>query len=176
MLNGGSSMSSISLSLDLTTHTTHYAQPSLDSTFTLFTLSQVNDNETTRQTLYRLVREGVLDDPGYQSNDFESYHDFIEHIYPKYYWDQRETTFLALHDGKWIGLSTLSINGSEGHNGLTVVTKEYRGSGIATALKQKMILVCLERGIQRVTTKVASVNRPMLAINKKLGFIVEQET
>lgn len=64
----------------------------------------------------------------------------------------------------------LTVNGDEGHNGLTVVTKGYRGSGIATALKQKMILVCLERGIQRVTTRVASGNEPMLAINKKLGF------
>lgn len=99
----------------------------------------------------------------------------MEKIYPTCYWQQRETTFLALHNGKWIGLSTLTVKESEGFNDLTVVAKEYRGYGIATALKQKMILVCLQQGIKRITTKVASVNEPMLVINKKLGFIVEED-
>lgn len=168
-------MSSITLSLDLTKQAIYDNNPSLNPSFTVFTLSQVDDNEATRQAVYQLVREGVLDDPGHRTGDFESYPDFVEKIYPTCYWQQRETTFLALHNGKWIGLSTLTVKESEGFNGLTVVAKEYRGYGIATALKQKMILVCLEQGIKRITTKVASVNEPMLAINKKLGFIVEED-
>jgi RimJ/RimL family protein N-acetyltransferase len=167
-------MSFIRLSLDLTTvPAKHFVQLSLDPTFTLFTLSQVEDSEATRRSIYELVREGVLDDPGHQSGDFETFSVFVERIYPRCYWQQRETTFLAAHEGKWIGLSTLTINGIEAHSGLTVVTKAYRGRGIATALKRQALSACLERGVQRVTTQVARLNGAMLAINKKLGFVVD---
>ncbi|SDY75759.1 GNAT family N-acetyltransferase [Thermoactinomyces sp. DSM 45892] len=163
-------MTSIHLSLDLT-QTTLSTPPSMDPNYYFFALSSEEDSEKNRKMLYELVREGVLDDPGHKSGDFETYHDFINNIYYKHYWKHRETTFLASHHGKWIGLTTLTVNGNKAHNGLTVVTKEHRGFGIATALKQKMILVCLEKGIQSISTHVASTNDPMLSINRKLGFI-----
>ncbi|MDQ0417156.1 RimJ/RimL family protein N-acetyltransferase [Croceifilum oryzae] len=162
-------MKLIDLSLDLA-KTTPPILSSLDPMYHFFTLSSEENTEEVRQKLYHLVREGVLDDPGHKSGDFETYEDFIKNIYLHHYWKHRETTFLASHNGKWIGLTTLSIHGHKGHNGLTVVTKEYRGTGIATVLKQKMILICLEKGIQSITTHVASTNNPMLAINCKLGF------
>lgn len=53
-------MSSITLSLDLTKQAIYDNNPSLNPSFTVFTLSQVDDNEATRQAVYQLVREGVL--------------------------------------------------------------------------------------------------------------------
>ncbi len=59
-----------------------------------FTLAEVPDDETCRQHLYHLVREGVLDDPGHGAG-FESYGQFYEKIYPRCYRDHAATQFLA---------------------------------------------------------------------------------
>ncbi|MGX9706124.1 N-acetyltransferase family protein [Laceyella tengchongensis] len=169
-------MSFIHLSLDLTTiDATAISPKPLEPPYHLFTLAQAGDNEMTRRALYPLVREGVLDDPGCRSGEFESYEDFVTRIYPTSYWPHRETTLLISHGQKWIALSTLAIDGTCAHTGLTVVSKAYRGTGMATILKQHLLHICLAKGVQRVETRVAHINKPMLAINTKLGFVAIQD-
>lgn len=52
----------------------------------------------------------------------------------------------------------------------TGVIQEYRGRGIATALKLKVIEYGKKHGYRMVKTWNDSVNAPMLAVNTKLGF------
>jgi len=52
----------------------------------------------------------------------------------------------------------------------TGVIREYRGRGIATALKLKVIEFGKKNGYRTIKTWNESSNNPMLAINIKLGF------
>jgi mycothiol synthase len=56
-------------------------------------------------------------------------------------------------------------------NGATGTRREWRGKKIALALKVKNILWAKAKGIAQIKTFNDDVNRPMLAINEKLGFV-----
>ncbi|MBS3782349.1 MAG: GNAT family N-acetyltransferase, partial [Candidatus Thermoplasmatota archaeon] len=53
---------------------------------------------------------------------------------------------------------------------LTGVKQEYRGNGIATAMKVKTIKVATDKGFSKITTENETNNEAMLYINQKLGF------
>ncbi len=56
---------------------------------------------------------------------------------------------------------------------LTGVRREYRHRGIALALKIKALRWARANGYTRIGTSNAGVNRSMLAINERLGFVKE---
>jgi GNAT superfamily N-acetyltransferase len=56
-------------------------------------------------------------------------------------------------------------------NGATGTRREWRGKQIALALKVKNIVWAKACGIKEIKTWNDDVNRPMLAINEKLGFV-----
>jgi mycothiol synthase len=57
------------------------------------------------------------------------------------------------------------------YNGSTGTRREWRGKKIALALKVKNILWAKAQGIKEIKTFNDDVNRPMLSINEKLGFV-----
>ena len=83
--------------------------------------------------------------------------------------------FIALDSksGKYVGMSTLSKPslGDYLTTGLTGVLREYRGRGIASALKLRAALYAKEKNIPEIRTGNAQVNKEMLAINEKMGFV-----
>ena len=56
------------------------------------------------------------------------------------------------------------------YQGLTGVLREYRGKGIAIALKLRVLDFARKNGFDNIRTFNASTNEGMLAINMKLGF------
>ena len=56
------------------------------------------------------------------------------------------------------------------HQDLTGVLAEYRGRGIAQALKVRTIQFARERGYREIRTSNDSTNAPMLHINDLIGF------
>ncbi|MCS7240692.1 MAG: GNAT family N-acetyltransferase [Candidatus Bipolaricaulota bacterium] len=81
--------------------------------------------------------------------------------------------FLAKKGGEYVGESfVFRIPAEPGHlsQGLTGVRREYRGKGIALALKLKVIAYAKAHGYTLIKTWNATTNQPMLAINEKLGF------
>lgn len=94
---------------------------------------------------------------------------------------QPEGLFVAVApDGEWVGVSELymPVTTRPGtlHNGLTGVQPEWRGHGVAYALKLAAARAALERGFTHARTGNHSRNRPMLAINESLGFVREAAT
>jgi GNAT superfamily N-acetyltransferase len=84
-----------------------------------------------------------------------------------------EGTMVALHHGRYIGMSSFMVSG-EGTTldvDLTGVLPEYRGQGLALALKLRGLEWARANGYQRVVVQNDPVNTPMLAINDKLGFV-----
>jgi len=82
--------------------------------------------------------------------------------------------FLARDGDRYVGVSNLYVHQREPdvlNQGLTGVRPEYRGRGIAMALKLQTIRYAREHGYREIRTGNDSRNQPMLRINTALGFV-----
>lgn len=80
---------------------------------------------------------------------------------------------VAKDNDKYVGMSTVWRDQKHPtwlYQGLTGVLREYRGRGIAMALKLKIIEYSRNNGFEKLKTWNDSTNAPMLGINIKLGF------
>ena len=87
-------------------------------------------------------------------------------------WFLPEGQIVALEGEEWVGLAAVGRfpGAEEAFHPFTGVRPEYRGRGIATALKVKAIQRAQELGAAQIRTNNDSCNAPMLAINRKLGY------
>jgi GNAT superfamily N-acetyltransferase len=134
-------------------------------------LAEMGDDEAHRRKYHELDEQVSQDIPGYDfhSMDFEEYcqRAFHSAIY-------RPGGRIVATDGdKWVGFATVNLVQANGnaHNEMTGVRREYRGRGIALALKLLSIRYARSIGAREITTSNDSLNAPMLAVNYKLGYI-----
>jgi mycothiol synthase len=89
--------------------------------------------------------------------------------------DSLPDAFFIVRDGaRYAGMSYLHRDADEPGRLLqriTAIQAEYRGRGIALALKLKTIEYAQQHGFYQIRTAVESNNPSMLAINAKLGFV-----
>jgi mycothiol synthase len=81
--------------------------------------------------------------------------------------------FIAKDGNQYVGLSVVWKSDTEPkslYQGNTGVIRDYRGNGVAVALKLKVIEYARKHGYEKIKTWNASNNAPMLAVNTKLGF------
>ncbi len=82
-----------------------------------------------------------------------------------------EACFVALDHEQYVGYSALALRDAarvEGGSGGTAVRPEYRGVGVATALKARCVRWAQENGVSRLST--SSGNPAMVRVNEKFGF------
>ena len=129
------------------------------------------DRETKLYELDCLVDEAVHNSHSlpYTAPSLEKFKkDFLEGIF-------HGAWFIAVESdcksGKYVGTTAL-IKPNEGNYctiRYTGVLPEYRGRGIAYALKRHAVLFAKEKNISEIRT--AGANKVMLAINEKMGFV-----
>jgi mycothiol synthase len=93
-------------------------------------------------------------------------------------WLREEATlpggsFVALADGEIVGFSGLCRtlhDDAIAEDGLTVVRRDWRRRGLATALKRAELAWAARNGIRRVETWTQRGNEGMRAVNERLGF------
>lgn len=75
--------------------------------------------------------------------------------------------------GEYVALSHIWRRGADSNldTGLTGTKREYRRKGIALALKLRIIRWAQVGGYKHLRTGNETTNRPMLAINERLGFV-----
>lgn len=83
----------------------------------------------------------------------------------------REGFILAVDGGRWVAMSLIIKESDEMYyNSLTGVHREYRGKGLARAVKLKAIEFAKQQGAKFIRTHNDSNNIPMLHVNEKLGY------
>lgn len=87
-------------------------------------------------------------------------------------WYRPEGQIVATCGDKWIGLAAVSLlpKAKRAHDMMTGVVKEYRGRKIALALRLCAIGYARKNGARFIRTHNYSLDAPMLAINRRLGY------
>jgi len=130
--------------------------------------------EESETKLYALSKETLMDIPGYTGTvpDFEEWRKW--YLMPEGF--APELVVIAADQERYIGISNLlhhkETNGI--YHEYTGVSKSYRGRKIATALKLFSIRLAEQHKASYLRTDNDSLNGPMLAINRKLGYVQQR--
>lgn len=80
--------------------------------------------------------------------------------------------FLAVDGDRWVASTALNrLPSGVLLNAFTGVAREYRGRGLALAIKVVALNYARGLGMPYIRTSNHSVNAPMLAVNRKLGYV-----
>ncbi len=85
--------------------------------------------------------------------------------------------FVAVHGDEYVGLCSFTHHKADNsvYHGATGVRRDYRRRGIALCLKVRSIQHAKKMGYSLVKTDNEVNNRPMLAINERLGYIRDRD-
>jgi len=127
--------------------------------------------EVTERKLYDLYVETSKDNPGQFGNlpPFEQWRgETIRKDTAR-----KEWVFIALEGERVVGVTQLLQTDTDGviYTDYTGVHKEYRGRGIARALKLLSIHVAMIEGAHTMTTDSEKDNAPMQDLNRSLGYV-----
>ncbi|MFF0265152.1 GNAT family N-acetyltransferase [Kribbella sp. NPDC004536] len=84
-----------------------------------------------------------------------------------------EASFVALVDDQVVGVASLKLDTDHpdrAENGYTAVRREFRGRGIATALKRKTLAWAAAHGVKSIYTWTQTGNDDMRSLNELLGY------
>jgi RimJ/RimL family protein N-acetyltransferase len=81
-----------------------------------------------------------------------------------------EGIFIALDGDQWVGMTQVALEDGVAYNQMTGVLPEYRGRGIAQALKLLLIRFVADNDRPIIRTFNDVTNPPMIAVNEKAGF------
>lgn len=133
---------------------------------------ELNTDPDAYKKLYELVQTTFRDIPLADTPTDLPYEQWLEfemkspNILPEGY-------MIAKHGDQYLGVSVVWRMQNKPHElyqGLTGVLREFRGKGIAIALKLRVLDFARKNGYTDIRTFNATANKAMLAINMKLGF------
>ncbi len=123
--------------------------------------------------LYEANFRAVADDPG-STGDYVSFDDFQQILLGASWFDPGgQIMAIDAANGAVIGLAAVGFfqHTNRAYNMITGVDRAYRGRKIAQALKLLTIRYAKARGFDSIVTNNDSQNGPMLAINRRLGYV-----
>ncbi len=133
-------------------------------------LADFPDTPETRHKLYDLNTSDMLENA--TTNTPWTYPTFEEFVI-RASWFRREGQLLAVDGDQWVGMAAVSLY-PENHNAYNLYTgvlRAYRGRKIATSLKVLAARYARQNGANSLLTDTHLRNAPILAINRKMGYI-----
>lgn len=134
------------------------------------TLADLTGEESERK-LYELCVETSKDNPG-QFGNLPPFEQWRKEFFPEGS-SQNDWVFIAVEGERFVGVTQLfsTENKGEFYTNYTGVRKEFRGRGIAKALKLISITTAINKGAHTMTTDSEENNAPMQNINRSLGYV-----
>jgi mycothiol synthase len=120
--------------------------------------------------MYEVDLETHPDIPGFEDVAIEPFEDWMVHNMRRPT-DSPEATFIALAGEEVVGFAKLSLTApaAAGH-AMTAVKRDWRGRGIARALKATEINWALANGYAELHTSNEERNTPINRLNARLGY------
>ena len=87
--------------------------------------------------------------------------------------DRPEATFLALAADEVVGYAKLSFTSAQpqvAYHDMTGVRRDWRGRGVAGALKRAQVAWATQAGFHRMQTQNEARNEPIRRLNLRLGY------
>ncbi len=139
--------------------------------FEIATYRELEVDPARDRKLYALLVEVDRDVPSPEPPTTFSFEWWVKRLDSPHF--LQDAYFVALHHGTYVAMSSLRLRQDSAglYTGLTGTLAAYRRHGLALALKLRGIAYAREKGYPFIMTENDSVNRPMLSINERLGFI-----
>jgi GNAT superfamily N-acetyltransferase len=130
--------------------------------------------EESEAKMYELCVETAKDNPG-QYGSLPPFDQWRKEFLPEDI-SRKDWVFVAVDGEEFAGVTQLFSTEDEGvlYTNYTGVQKDYRGRGIAKALKLISIDAARKAGAHTITTDSEEQNAPMQHINRSLGYIPGQ--
>ena len=125
--------------------------------------------------LYEVAREAVPDIPGEEEDDIGTLEEWLERDMQGGSDDPR-AVFVAVAGDEVAGFAKLSLlpdRTDRAFHDLTGVRRNWRGRGIAAALKRTQIAWAKEQGYTSLQTANEVRNEPIRRLNERYGYVVE---
>jgi mycothiol synthase len=144
------------------------APPAVDPPPGIEIVSYTERPDLERQ-MYEVDREASADIPGLASEIDQTFEEWRTFAVERPSRDL-ELTILALADTRVVGVAYLENYGDRCFHNLTGVVRDWRGRGIASAMKRAQIAGAHARGVKRLVTGSQHENLPMRRLNERLGY------
>jgi GNAT superfamily N-acetyltransferase len=134
--------------------------------------AEAETNPNLWRDMYELDTICARDVPDIEAFTPTTYDDFVK-TYITAPYVIPDAFFLAKDGNRYVGVARLWSSDGEPdmlNQDLTGVIPEYRGRGVAMALKLKTVEYARAHGTRQIRTWNDTLNRPMLRINEAMGF------
>jgi GNAT superfamily N-acetyltransferase len=124
------------------------------------------------KSIYDVACEAWPDIPGNEDETIEPFDVWLS-VHMQGFGDKPEGTFLALADGEVVGYAKLSFWDAKPDtpfHDLTGVKRDWRGRGLARALKRAQLAWAKEQGYRYLRTANEERNEPIRRLNAELGY------
>lgn len=143
----------------------------LASGIRIYSLADVGDTREERYKLWSVNYTTALTDPA-SDGTFPGFDEMMD-IWKNAEWFVPAGQFIAAEGEKPVAMAAVGYykQTNSFYNLMTGVMPEYQGRKIAQALKLTTIRFAKAQGADYIATNNDSTNAPMLAINRKLGYV-----
>jgi mycothiol synthase len=122
--------------------------------------------------IYEVAVEAYADVPGGDTEEMEAFEDWLAHDMQGS-GDKPEATFVALAGGEVVGYAKYFLTAARptvAFHDMTGVRRDWRGRGVARALKQAQIAWAKREGFEVLETNNEERNEPIRRLNAELGY------
>ncbi len=174
---------SLGMELDLSSFDDHAYDETIarltNEGFLFTSMGELGNTEDAQRKLYALNNTTGLETPGAEGiQSWLDFEDFQKKVcQSNWYMPAGQMVVIDTATGEWAAMSAVTrFEGSEAaYNLHTGVDKRYRGRKLAQAVKTRALCFARqELGVKIVRTNNNSLNQPMIAINRKFGYMPAQ--